>query len=242
MENTVPKGNSPAVPSIFTPMEIISVFREQIRTSGNPVMIEGIYLRDEKNFSAGGYFYDAVRGQQDGYQMTIKVPNLLRNEMKNGTLVQLIGTITKEFRQNGYIQVVFIVTRHQVIKENVVSEEEVQLFEALQTKGSLGFKNVDTLLEKRLYCGERLSICLVFARNSITDVDFKKGLESEASHIDFEVRSVVFTNIPEFKRALIEADRMDFHALAVVRGGGDKGLRYLIILSWYKHLYIFLLP
>lgn len=221
MENTVPQVNNPVVPSIFTPMEIVSVFREQLRTSGKPVMIEGIYTQDEKNFCAGGYFYDAIRGQQDGYQMTIKVPNSLRNEMKNGTLVQLVGTITKEFRQNGFIQIVFIVTRHQVIKENIVSEEEVLLFEALKSKSSLGFKNVDSLLEKILYCGGRPRICLIFARNSITDVDFKKGLESAVSHIDFEMQNVTFTNITEFKRALINADRMDFHALAIVRGGGQ---------------------
>ena len=42
MENTVPQVNNPVVPSIFTPMEIVSVFREQLRTSGKPVMIEGI--------------------------------------------------------------------------------------------------------------------------------------------------------------------------------------------------------
>lgn len=221
MENTVPQVNSPTVPNIFTPMEIVSVFREQLRTSGKPVMIEGIYIQDEKNFYAGGYFYDVIKGQQDGYQMTIKVSNQLRNEMKSGTLVQLVGTITKEFRANGFIQVVFIVTRHQVIKENIVSEEEVQLFEALQTKGSSGFKNVDSLLEKILYCGKRPRVCLMFARNSITDVDFKRGLESAASHIDFEMKSVTFTNIPEFRRVLIDADRAGFHALAVVRGGGQ---------------------
>lgn len=141
--------------------------------------------------------------------------------MKDGTLVQVSGVVSKELRNRCSIDLHFNVTRYDVIEENVISEDEHRLMSLQAEKSAKGYRNVDGVLEAKLFRGEKPNICLLFARGTITDQDFKKGLEAARSHIDFVEENETFAQISQLKAKLGQLDRMGYDVIAIIRGGGS---------------------
>lgn len=141
--------------------------------------------------------------------------------MKDGTLVQVSGVVSKELRNRCSIDLHFNVTRYDVIEENVISEDEQRLMSLQAEKSAKGYRNVDGVLEAKLFRGEKPNICLLFARGTITDQDFKKGLEAARSHIDFVEENETFAQISQLRAKLGQLDRMGYDVIAIVRGGGS---------------------
>ena len=61
----------------------------------------------------------------------------------------------------------------------------------------------------------------MFAKGTITDQDFKAGLEAAKSHIDFVEENETFSQIPQFRTKLGQLDRMGYDVIAIARGGGS---------------------
>lgn len=209
------------VPVIYTPQEVAYLFKEYLKTPVKVVTIEGIYRQKPNAYYSNGYYYDIIAGQNDNFGMTLAVPLSLREKIKDGTLVQVSGIVTKVLRNWCSIELQLHMTRYNVIEENIVLENEQKLMRLRAEKSSRGFQNVDGLLEAKLFRGERPNICLLFARGTITDQDFKKGLEAAKSHIDFVEENETFSQIPQLKAKLCQLDRIGYDAIAIARGGGS---------------------
>lgn len=209
------------VPVIYTPQEVACIFKEQLKAPARVVTIEGVYRQNPKSGNYYGYFYDSLAAQNDNYEMTLVVPAALREKMKDGTLVQVSGVVSKELRNRCSIDLHFHVTRYDVIEENVISEDEQRLMALQAEKLAKGYRNVDGVLEAKLFRGDKPNICLLFARGTITDQDFKKGLEAARSHIDFVEENETFTQISQLRAKLGQLDRMGYDVIAIVRGGGS---------------------
>jgi len=208
-------------PIIYTPQEVISIFREQLRTPAKVVVLEGIYYQNPRSGNYGGYFYDVLRGQNDTFEIRVIVPLAIREKLSSGTLVQLAGTISKEVRNQSIIELQFHVTRYEIIQKDIVTDQQQQLLQLLSEKSSSGYRNVDSLLESILFRNDRPRVALVFASGSITDVDFQRGLEAASSHIDFVKHDVSFAQISRFMEKIVALDKEQYNVLAVVRGGGS---------------------
>lgn len=206
---------------IYTPQEVACIFKEQLKTPAKVVTIEGVYRQNPKSGNYYGYFYDSLAAQNDNFEMTLVVPAALREKMKDGTLVQVSGVVSKELRNRCSIELHFHVTRYDVIEENVISEDEQRLMSLQAEKSARGYRNVDGVLEAKLFRGEKPNICLLFARGTITDQDFKTGLEAARSHIDFVEENETFAQISQLRGKLGQLDRMGYDVIAIVRGGGS---------------------
>lgn len=208
-------------PAIYTPQEVVSIFREQLRTPAKVIVLEGIYYQNPRSGNYGGYFYDVLRGQNDTFEIKVIIPLAIRERLNNGTLVQLAGTISKEIRNQSIIELQFHVTRYDVIQEDIVTDQQQQLLQLLSEKSACGYRNVDSLLESILFRNDRPRVALLFASGSITDVDFQRGLEAASSHIDFVKHDVAFAQISRFIEKILTLDKDRYHVLAIVRGGGS---------------------
>lgn len=208
-------------PVIYTPQEVLSIFREQLRTPAKVVVLEGIYYQNPRSGNYGGYFYDVLRGQNDTFEIKVIIPLAIRERLNNGTLVQLAGTISKEIRNQSIIELQFHVTRYDVIQEDIITDQQQQLLQLLSEKSACGYRNVDSLLESILFRNDRPRVALLFASGSITDVDFQRGLEAASSHIDFVKHDVSFAQISRFIEKIVALDKDRYHVLAIVRGGGS---------------------
>lgn len=208
-------------PVVYTPQEVLLIFREQLRTPLKVIVLEGVYYHNPRSGNYGGYFYDTLRGRNDTFEIRAIVPLAIREKLKDGALVQLAGTISKEIRNQSIIELQFHVTRYEVIQENLVTNQQQELLQLLSEKSSLGYRNVDSILEGILFCSNRPKVCLLFASGSITEVDFRKGLEAASSHIDFVKEDVSFAQINRFIEKVVAIDKEQYDALAIVRGGGS---------------------
>lgn len=208
---------------VYNPSELLNIFSDLLarqNTSSKVIFLRGVYFK--QRFNPGwAYAYDLLRDENDQQELTIMITQSLRDEIKDGALVQVGGTLTRKVNAKGYIQLVFQVSRLDVVKEQVVSEDDMRKSEIRNNKSQRGFKNVDAILEEKLYRGEMPLVALVFASTSITMADFEAGKDAAAAHIQFEEHRVSFSKSAELLDMLKYLDAEgDFDAIALVRGGG----------------------
>ena len=208
---------------VYNPSELLNIFSDLLarqNTSSKVIFLRGVYFK--QRFNPGwAYAYDLLRDENDQQELTIMITQSLRDEIKDGALVQVGGTLTRKVNAKGYIQLVFQVSRLDIVKEQVVSEDDMRKSEIRNNKSQRGFKNVDAILEEKLYRGEMPLVALVFASTSITMADFEAGKDAAAAHIQFEEHRVSFSKSAELMDMLKYLDAEgDFDAIALVRGGG----------------------
>lgn len=208
---------------VYNPSELFNIFSDILakqNTSSKVIYLRGVYFKQRYNLG-WAYAYDLLRDENDQQELTLMIAPSLRDELKDGSLVQVGGTLSRKVNSKGYIQLVFQVSRIEVVKEQVISEEDMKKSELRTLKSERGFKNVDAILEDKLYRGDRPIVALVFASTSITMADFDAGKESASAHIDFEEHRVSFSKSSELVAMLKYLDdEGDFDAIALVRGGG----------------------
>lgn len=213
-------NNLPA--TVYKPSEIIGIFISILAkqsVNAQVVYLRGVYLASGRQ-SYGGYYYDTLRDEDRQEEITIIVTQPQRENLKNGNLVNVGGVIGRNVNNRGQIQINLNVSRIEVVQEQVVDEAEIKKVELRQKKASVGFKNVDSILEQLLFQDKRPNVALVFAQSSITMSDFEAGINAAKSAIDFTERRVNFANSSELIRTLKAIDEFDFTVIALIRGGG----------------------
>ena len=208
----------------YRPSEIIAIFneilsRQTAQQSGHLVFIRGIYLASGNQSYYNG-FYDKLRDEDNQEEITIFVSAQQRQGLVSGNLVELGGTLGRKIDTHGYIQLVFKVSRVNVVQNQVVDEDEQKRLELRLKKVQKGFKNVSSILESLLYNDKRPKIALVLAQSSITLNDFEDGIRAAKVNLDFIEQRVSFTQTASLISTLRYIDNQGYDAIAMVRGGG----------------------
>ena len=208
-------------PIVYSPTDLINITKEQLKTAGALVTVEGVYVQcGTKDYR--GVWYDAVKSQYASHKLTAIVPTPLRLQMNDGDVVQLCGTIEKALNDNGQITLQLRVSNIIGRKEREMDDTEKHALELQQMKAQKGFRNVDMLLESVLYGGGRKPrIALLFAEASITDQDFRAAIQASSEAIEFNYNGTTFTQIGNFIHKLQLLDSSSFDAICLVRGGGS---------------------
>lgn len=131
----------------YTPSEIIGIFNDILahqnnQASGKIVCIRGLYLVGN-NTSYKGYYYDTLRDEKSQNELPIRISDAQRNELTPGNLVEILGTLGRKITDKSEIKLELNVSRVEVVKEQVIDENEIKRIEYRQRKVSAGFKNVD---------------------------------------------------------------------------------------------------
>lgn len=209
--------------TVYKPSEIIGIFNSILAkqsVNAQVVYLRGVYLANPKqgNWS---YCYDTLRDEDSQEELTLQITHQQRENLKNGNLVSVGGVLNRSISSKGYIQIILKVSRIEVVQEQAVDEAEIKRMELRQKKASVGFKNVDSILEQKLYTDQRPRVALIFAETSITDSDFNAGINAAKSAIDFDEYRVNFSNSTQFIERLQNVDENWYDVIAVVRGGGS---------------------
>ena len=226
---------------VYKPSEILGMFQSYLakqNTSAKVIFLKGVYLKSAKNSTQWAFCYDVVRDEDTQEEITVKITPKQRENLKDGNLVVIGGIIGRQIKQNGFIQLVLGVTRVEVVKDQVMTDTELKMMELRNLKSLKGFKNVDSLLENRLFSGEKPMIALLFASTSITMSDFNAGKNAASSHIDFTEHRVSFGNAIELSTYLQKLDLEHYDAIALIRGGGGgiESLDDLLVLETIVNL------
>lgn len=224
MNNTLATTyNSGAMTKYYKPSELIGIFNNMLsrqNENAQVVFLRGVYLMNPKQGN-WAYCYDTLRDEDSQEELTIVLTHQQRADLKNGNLVMVGGVIGRNVSNKGYIQLTLKVSRIEVVQEQAVDEAEIKRMELRQKKASVGFKNVDSILEQKLYTDQRPRVALIFAETSITDSDFNAGINAAKSAIDFDEYRVNFSNSTQFIERLQNIDENWYDVIAVVRGGGS---------------------
>ena len=209
--------------TVYKPSELLGIFTSylsQTDVNRKVIYLRGIYLKNPKHDSRWTSRYDTLRDEDTQTEITLQIPQRLCDNLKDGNLLQVGGVLGRRAQNNCHIQLMLVVSRIDVVQEQAIDESEIKRMELRQKKASVGFKNVDSLLEQLLYTDQRPQVALVFAQTSITMSDFEAGINAAKSAIDFTERRVNFSNSQELVRTLQALDEFDFSVIALVRGGG----------------------
>ena len=218
-ENT---NNLPVV-TYYTPVELVGIYRNFLERgkSNKIVWLRGIYIQRPNQNSQWTAYYDELRDVDTNTSITLKINRQERQRLKPNSLVQIGGLIELNPFANGTIQIVVTVTRFEIIKDQFVTEQDIKRTEIRIAKTKRGFKNVDALLEDKLFRDERPKVALVFASTSITMADFNAGVNAAAVKIDFKELRQSFGNAAALVSFLKQLDAVQYDTIALIRGGGS---------------------
>lgn len=217
----MPDNNLPAV-QYYTPVELVGIYRSFLERgkSNGVVWLRGIYIQKPNQNAQWAAFYDELRDVDSNVTVTLKINRQDRSKLKSNSLVQVGGIIELNPFPNGTIQIVVNVTRYEIVKDQFVTEQDLKRTEIRIAKSKKGFKNVDAVLEDKLFRDERPKVALVFASTSITMQDFNAGVNAAAVKIDFTEKRQSFGNATILATFLQTLDKSGFDVIALVRGGG----------------------
>ena len=222
--NVIPQGNAqPAAAVTYCPSEIVDIFSDFLSRAGlgtKVVFVTGVYVRTAKQ-AYNGWYYDTLKDQNSDQELSLMIPQGLRDELESGSLVTVGGTVYKKAGNRGNIQLGFKVSRVETLQQQAVSEEDMKRAELRARKTQKGFANVDAVLEGILMRGERPKVALIFAAGSITMADFDAGKHAAEASMDFTEYRVSFSSAKDLCDLLSRVDTGGFDVLALVRGGGS---------------------
>ena len=209
-------------PNFYKPSELMGIFKNFFshkEINASVLCLQGIYFKSDKVY--GNAAWDQLRDENTSESLTVIVPVSLRNDLQNGNLISVYGTLDRRVQNNGSIQFLLNVSRIDKVKDIAVSEDEVKRAECRRRKGELGYKNVDSILENKLFVNQRPKVALIYADTSITNSDFEKGLAAAKSSIDFVESRISFANSQALCTLLKSLDSQDYDLIAIIRGGGS---------------------
>ncbi len=215
-------NNLPAV-TYYTPVELVGIYRNFLERgkSNGVVWLRGIYIQRPSQNNQWSAYYDELRDVDTNTSITLKINRQDRQRLKPNSLVQIGGLIELNPFTNGTIQIVVSVTRFEIIKDQFVTEQDIKRSEIRIAKTKRGFKNVDAVLEDKLFRDERPKVALIFASTSITMADFNAGVNAAAVKIDFTELRQSFGNGTSLAAFLKQQDDVQFDTIALIRGGGN---------------------
>ena len=208
---------------IYKPSELLGMFTSYLSKQDvnlKIIYLRGIYLKNPKHDPRWIYRYDILRDEDTQTEITLQISQKLCSELKDGNLVTVGGVLGKRVQNNSHIQLMLVVSRVEIVQEQVVDEEEQKRIEFRRKKVQIGYKNIDGVLEQKLFIDERPRVALVFAATSITMSDFNADINAAKSAIDFYEQRVNFANTKELTALLKELDQQKYDVIALVRGGG----------------------
>lgn len=126
-----------------------------------------------------------MRDVSSNTSVTLKIARQDRAKLKSNSLVQVGGIIELNPYTNGTIQIVVNVTRFEIVKDQFVTEQDLKRTEIRIAKSKKEFKNVDAVLEEKLFKDEHPKVALIFASTSITMQDFNAGVNEGVSKLSY---------------------------------------------------------
>ena len=94
-----------SIVQVYNPSELLNIFSDILarqNTSSKVIYLRGVYFK--QRFSPGwAYAYDLLRDENDQQEITLMISPSLRDEIKDGALVQVGGTLTRKVNSKGYM-------------------------------------------------------------------------------------------------------------------------------------------
>jgi exodeoxyribonuclease VII large subunit len=220
-DNSTPANIVKDIP-FYTPTTLLEVIRARLQPTKNTVQVKGVYERNERSKLYAGYYYDRLHEETSQQRLSLKVPALLREELETDGTYIMQGSVACEPNNSndGKIDITLTVVEFQAVTERrpEVIKRDLDIAALLRKKAALPSKDVDALLRKKLYEGEKPAITLIFSEHGVAQDDVNTALGEYADYYDLEERRITLSSPQHLLTALSEVET---EIVAIFRGGGD---------------------
>ena len=143
------------VPLIYSPASLISIFNSLTITKEEKklVRVKGVYIKTGKD-AYSGFFYDRLKDESSDFQITLIVSSLLRNQLTDNKTIEIQGYITRRMDRLARIELQLNIVELINQQANQFTEEDVKRLDLLNKKMAIGFKDLDTYLQRCIYNNE----------------------------------------------------------------------------------------
>lgn len=207
---------------VYSPASIIGIFSNALKLNA---MVNLIYLKGRYAYgggkSYGNSYYDLLFSEGDHTSIGVRISSLLRSKITNNEVYTLRGFIEKSVK-NSSIELRFVVDEIVQQEERSISEEELQKYELIQKKLEVGSKDLETLIRDKMLSVEKIKVANIYGNNAIVQKDFSEGLDVSSTYFDIDNYSCNITSSTAIIATLEQISALDYHIVALVRGGGDR--------------------
>ncbi len=206
---------------LLTPTSLVHLFANSVPMDIGKELkrVKGIYMAGKDVVYAGKY-YDVLRDEAGEASITLLVPALLREQLQNGEVIELIGFLQRRVQAKGArIDLQLEITEIVGQAKPSFNEVELKAFEVLQKKRDSGYLDVDGFIKKQILNDQRVSIKILVGKTGIIHSDIKEQLKDAIGFYDIEFIGINLSNANEIIEAL---QNTDADVIAIARGGGDR--------------------
>ena len=206
----------------YTPGLIGRIYARSVSSSveKNLVFIQGIYVCIGKK-PYKGFYYDQLKDEVSGECLVMKVHETLRVKLEHNKMYLFKGSVEPEPNKKEIIGVTITFTPSEIIGTEAPTVDErtqkiVNLFREKSLKRNV---NVDKLLLRMLYAGNKPRICLIYGNEAIVDRDVQSALQGLAGSYEISEARINLSDKQTIIASLKKAANA-FDAVCIVRGGG----------------------
>jgi exodeoxyribonuclease VII large subunit len=204
-ENIAENGiNDQRAGIIYSPSVLLNLFNNSIvlKQTRQVIHLRGIYLQG-KGVNYSGIFYDSIKDELTDAQISLLVPGLLREKIPSNAVIEFLGYITRKVvNSGGRIEIQVNIIELLAEAERKYTEEEIQSFDILQRKASMGYRDVESALKSKLIQQIPISIKILVGKGNIIEHDIKHQLEETISFYDFEFIPISISGEGEIIQAI----------------------------------------
>lgn len=206
---------------LLTPTSLVHLFANSVPTDFAKELkrVKGVYVQGKDMVYAGKY-YDVLRDEAGEASITLLVPALLREQLENNQVIELIGFLQKRVQAKGArIDLQLEITEIVGQAKAMFNEDELKAFEVLQKKRDAGYLDVDGFIKNQILNDQKVTIKILVGKTGIIHSDIKEQLKDAIGFYDIEFIGINLAQENEIIEALqnTEAD-----VIVIARGGGDR--------------------
>ncbi len=220
-DNSAPTNVVKDIP-FYTPTTLLEVIRARLQPTKNTVQVKGVYERNDRSKLYAGYYYDRLHEETSQQRLSLRVPSLLREELNTDGTYVMQGSVAcgPNNSNDGRIDITLTVVDFQPVKERrpEAVKRDLDIAALLRKKAALPSKDVDGLLRKKLYEGDKPTITLIFSEHGVAQEDVSTALGDYEASYDFERRRITLSSSEQLLATLREVET---EVVAIFRGGGD---------------------
>lgn len=211
-----------AINNVHTPATIINIFNNalSLRENKKIIIVQGIYeSKGIKNY--GGHYYDQLKDETSNQLLTIMIPEILRQDLKEGYTYKMKGYLNKKVLDDSVIQLTFGVIDVLSNEGKRMSPDALKVFDIRKKKSDKGYKNLDEILRKKLYKNEFVNIALIYGNEAIIDKDIYRALEETINCYNITEHRVNLTSKDGIIEKISEVNNEAYDVIVISRGGGS---------------------
>ena len=209
----------------YTPASIIAILNNSINIKEfqRQITIKGIYKKTASIANDKGYYWDNLLDPVESKNISLCVHQKIRNQLEDGKSYIFTGYFNRYIWNDGKIA-----TNITLINDSFsdlgfyYTEEDKKGYDLRNKKANEGHKNLDLLLEEKLYNNIKPHIAIITGNASKALGDIFSTIKNVKHAYNIKIFHINITSKNEIIKALNELEQKNFDIVLLTRGGGSN--------------------